>query len=395
MKPRLPSRRVVIGLAAALPIALLAGVLYLRAGPVSEPDGEAAGGAEGSAWEPAATLATDVTIPVEGAEVISGPIVLSVSAAGQAAAWRQTVLLAQVPGAVAAVRVRESDAVAAGAPLLIVDPADHQLALREARARYARSEAAYRELTLFDERMEDAAVRAERDRVARAKSGVDADAVAVERAERELARTRLVAPFAGRIATLRAVPGQWLRAGDELMTLVQLDPIKVEVQVLEAEVGHVGPGHRARVSFAAFPGEVFEGRVETVNPIVERDTRTARVTVRVPNPGGRVLPGMYARVALDARRFTDRTMVPRAAILERDRRTMLFVYEGDAGGGRAKWRYVTTGLENDELVEIVEHPDTDMVRPGEVVLTGGHYTLIHDARVRVVESAAAAGGRPR
>jgi multidrug efflux pump subunit AcrA (membrane-fusion protein) len=119
------------------------------------------------------------------------------------------------------------------------------------------------------------------------------------------------------------------------------------------------------------------------------------VTVNVPNPDGRLLPGMYARVSLEARKFPDRVLVPRAAILERDRRTMLFVFEGEGDIGTAKWRYVTTGLSNDSVVEVLENPDTDMVQPGEWVLTDGHYSLIHDARVRLVESVRAAGGRPQ
>jgi RND family efflux transporter MFP subunit len=167
------------------------------------------------------------------------------------------------------------------------------------------------------------------------------------------------------------------------MTVVALDPIRVEVQVLESEVGFLSPGRRAKVSFAAFP-EPFTGTVETINPVVESGTRTAKVTVVVPNPGGRILPGMYARVSLEARRFPDRVLVPRSAILERDRRTMLFVFDGQGGTGLAKWRYVTTGLQNDSMVEIVPSDDTDSVKAGEVVLTEGHYTLIHDARVRLV-----------
>jgi len=102
-----------------------------------------------------------------------------------------------------------------------------------------------------------------------------------------------------------------------------------------------------------------------------------------------------ARVSLEARTFANRILVPRTAILERDRRTMLFVYEGDQTSGLAKWRYVTTGLQNDSLVEIVENPETEMVRPGEMVLTDGHYTLIHDARVRLVQNVREAGGRPQ
>jgi multidrug efflux pump subunit AcrA (membrane-fusion protein) len=128
---------------------------------------------------------------------------------------------------------------------------------------------------------------------------------------------------------------------------------------------------------------------------VETSTRTARVLVTIPNTRGRILPGMYARVSLDARRFPDRVVVPRSAILERDRRTMLFVYEGDDRGGQAKWRYVTTGLMNDSLVEILPDPNPDRtVKPGEIVLTDGHSTLIHDAHVRLVKDVSAAGGRP-
>ena len=103
---------------------------------------------------------------------------------------------------------------------------------------------------------------------------------------------------------------------------------------------------------------------------------------------------MYARVTLDARRFPDRVLVPRSAILERDRRAMLFVFDGTGDTGRAKWRYVTTGLQNDSLVEIVQNAETDSVKPGEIVLTQGHLTLIHDARVRLVSAAGTAGREP-
>jgi membrane fusion protein (multidrug efflux system) len=240
-------------------------------------------------------------------------------------------------------------------------------------------------------------VRAERDRVARAKSGLDQAQVALEQAELQLARTNIVAPFAGRVASIEFVEGQEANVGDRLLTVIDLNPIKVEVQVLESEVGYLAPGRNATILFSAFPDDVFTGTVETINPVVEQGTRTARVTVRVPNPDGRILPGMYARVSIEAREFPDRLMVPRSAILERDRRDMLFVFapDGPQGEGLAKWRYVTTGLMNDSLVEIVENPETDMVEPGEIVLTDGHYTLIHDARVRLVENVRAAGGRPQ
>jgi HlyD family secretion protein len=387
---------VIAGVAAAL--VATAGILFLRGSAGRQNDGAAAASTDTVA-QPIASAAgafpTDVPIPVEGARVIRDTLVISVTAAGQAAAAREAKLLAQVNGPVQAVRVRENQAVAGGELLLEIDPTEYRLALDEAEAGLRRAQAQYRELTLFDAEIADSAVRAERDRAARAKSGLDQAEVQFQKAQLDLSRTKVRAPFPGRVASLKVVEGQWVRTGDELLTVVDINPIKVEVKVLEGEVGLLAPGRRAQVNFAALPGETFVGTVQTINPVIEQDTRTARVTVLLPNPNGRILPGMYARVSLEARKFPNRILVPRSAILERDRRTMLFVLEGPPENGLAKWRYVTTGLQNDSLVEIVENPETEMVRPGEIVLTGGHYTLIHDARVRLVENVRQAGGRPR
>ncbi len=388
------SRRTFGIAAAALVLILLGSGIYARIGSGSAEEAEAGDTASQIATTASQSFDTGVAIPVEGSPAVRDTLVIAVSAAGQAEAARRTVVTAQVPGRIVALPVRENAVLRSGQLLIGLDPAEYQLAVEEAQSRLREAEAKFQELTLFDERIPDAETRAERERIARARSGLDAADVALRRARLDLARTRLTAPFPGRVASVRVVPGQWVRAGDELMSVVDLDPIQVEVQVLEGEVGFLADGRQARIAFAAFPGEEFRGRIQTINPVVESGTRTAKVTVSVPNPQGRILPGMYARVALDARQFADRVLVPRTSILERDRRTMLFIYDGDERGGRAKWRYVTTGLANETMVEIVASEDTESVAPGEVVLTDGHYTLIHDANVRLVENVRDAGGRP-
>jgi RND family efflux transporter MFP subunit len=189
-----------------------------------------------------------------------------------------------------------------------------------------------------------------------------------------------------------------VNAGEELLQVLEINPIKVEVQVLESEVGYLAAGGTARMTFAAFPGESFTGRIETINPLVDNVTRQAKVTVSMPNPNGRILPGMYANVVLDARHIPNSIMVPRSAILERDvdRRRMLFVFDGEGQEGLAEWRYVTVGLGNSQYVQILESEETDMVRPGEIVLTEGHMMLTHGARVQLTENVRAVeGGRPR
>jgi HlyD family secretion protein len=390
-------RGILIGVGAVVVLAAAFGA-YLKFGrSAAADDGATAAGDSGTASPGVAaeSFATDVAIPVEGAVVLRDTLVVSVSAAAQAAARRESKLLAQVEGRVTEVLVRDNSPVRAGQVLLTLDSTEYALGLARAEANLARAQASFRELILFDDQIEDAAIRTERERVARAKSGLAEAEVSVREAQLRLDRSRVTAPFAGRVASVKVVPGQNARPGDELATVVNLDPIKVEAQVLESEVALLSAGRRAVVSFAAFPDEQFTGRIETVNPVVDRDTRTARVTVNLPNPDHRILPGMYARVALEARKFPDRILVPRAAVLERDRRSMLFVFEGEGSTGLSKWRYVTTGLANDSLVEIVQNPETEMVQPGEVVLVDGHYTLIHDARVRLVQNVREAGGRPR
>jgi len=345
-----------------------------------------AGGESGAS---SSTAASDIAIPVEGAIVLKDTMVISVTAAGEAAAWRQAVVAALVQGELEQIAARENTRVSAGALLAAIDPAQYELELQEAQANLRKAEATYQEMTLFDDRM-DPAVREERARNARSKSGLDNAELAVERAKLNLSRARSQAPFNGRVASIRVSPGQWVNQGDELMTIVDIDRIKVEVQVLESEIGYISTGRKARVQFAAFPGETFEGVIETINPLVDKTTRAAKVVVSLPNRDGRILPGMYARVSLDARRLPDRLMVPRTAILERDGgRKLLFVFESTSGArGLAKWRYVDTGAENETMVEVLPNDDPDRtVRPGEVVLTGGHHTLTHDARIRIVQNA--------
>jgi len=369
-----------------------------RADAPSEPDPSTTSGEEQTARSDGPQPSeADVAVPVEGAPVRRGTLVVTITAMGEADAWRRTVLLAQVAGRIERVHVHEGDRVGSGALLTTVDPTDLSLAVREARARLRTAEAEFRDLTLFDDRIDDATLRKEREASARAKSGLDIAEIAVQQAQRDLARGTVRAPFGGAVASVRVVSGQQVRPGDEIMTIADFDPIKVEVRVLESEVDYLAPGRPATISFAAFRDERFSGRVETINPLVETDARTARATIVVPNPRGRILPGMFARVSIDAHRFPNRLLVPKSAILERDRRAILFVFDGHQGSeGIAQWRYVTTGVANDSLVEILDRPGTETVRVGETVLTNGHHTLTHGVRVRLTTgSGDAANGELR
>ncbi len=383
-------------LTGAIVVSVASGGIYMRLRPEPEPDGAGAGSSQleelGIETSASQQFSTDVPQPVSGAEAVQDTLWITVTAAGEAAAYQEATLTAQVEGVVLQVPVRENQGVRRGQPLLQIDTTEYALEVAKMESDLLDKQAAFQRMLILDDEV-DPDARAARERLARSSSGLNAAEVALRVAQLNLDRTVVRAPFGGRIADLLVVAGQWVGTGEELMTAVDLRPIKVEVQVLEAELGYLVEGRSATVSFAAFPGEEFRGRIETINPRVDSENRTGRVTVLLDNPEGRIKPGMYAQVTIDAQAFADRILIPRSALLERDGRPMVFVYEPGGSSGRAKWRYVTPARENEDWVELVEG-DEDIVRPGEVVLVDGHHYLAHDASVRLVENVAREGGRP-
>jgi RND family efflux transporter MFP subunit len=305
-------------------------------------------------------------------------------------------LHAEVAGPVVEVQVREGDFVASGDVIAKVDPKVYELDVQEAQGTLEQAEAQYQDLTLGDETIDDPELLEVRQAQARIRSGLAGAEARLEMARYDLEKTVIRAPYAGRIANLAVDVGTRLLVNDSVATVVDLSSMDVDVQVLESEIAILEVGRDATVEFTAFPGEEFRSAVVTVNPVVDPLSHVGRATVRLRNPGARILPGMHANVHIAGRLFEDRVSVPKEAIVERSRREVVFVFEPDSEGsdtGRAKWRYVTTGLENEDAVEIVPSEDTDMVAEGEIVLVGGHTTLTHDAMVRLAEPGGA-GGAP-
>jgi len=265
--------------------------------------------------------------------------------------------------------------------------------LAKAQSELDRAEVEYQIKILGDDEIQDASLRAQRAGISRLQSGLTSAEVGVRQALINLDRTTVLSPFGGRVADLQVVLGQWVSSGTDLLTVVDLNPIKVQVHALERELPLLAEGRLARATFTAFPGETFQGRVATINPRVDPENGMGRVTVLFDNPDGRIKPGMSAQVIIDAQAFADRVLVPREAILERDGRLIVFVFKPDGANGRADWRYVTTGRENENLVELTRG-DEGFVDPGEIVLTEGHHYLAHDAAVRLVDDPSREGGRP-
>ena len=195
-------------------------------------------------------------------------------------------------------------------------------------------------------------------------------------AQMEVEKTKIRAPFGGIITDIKISPEENVSIGRELFTLVNISQIKVQAKVLESEVGKMKVGHEATLRFSAYPGKIFKGHVEAISPVINPEDRTCTVHILVDNPEEEIKPGMHAEVEIAADVYSDRLLVPQEAVLVRGGRKLVFVVEGDL----AKWRYIDVGLENEEYAEVL-----DGVKEGEQVIVEGHFTLAHDAKVRITE----------
>ena len=340
--------------------------------------------AEPAADSTAAAPATPISLPVVGEEVRTGDLVLTVPTTGQVRSDAVATLRAEAAGTVQEVLVVPGQRVARGQALVRLDPRPFDLAVDEAEAAVAQAEVQYNDNIIPDSIVSGQAPTEERRRNALARSGLQGARVRLERAKLDRDRATITAPFAGVIDRVSVAAGERLTAGNEVTTIVDVNDLRIEALVLEHDLPLIRAGGQAVITSSAAPGRQIVGRVAAVLPMIDSTTRAGRALVRFRNDGS-LRPGMYADVRLESTRLAGRTIVPAAAILERDGRTLVFVVQD----GRAKWTYLTAGRSNGAEAEVLPDSSTGEipVKPGDVVLVEGHLTLTHDAPVRVVPKA--------
>lgn len=341
-----------------------------------------------------------------------------VSATGRARARREAPVVPQISGLVQEVLVREGMRVEKDQVLFIIDDREFVIALREAqdhlldrqieynlmkagptpdpaadpplkdllhelekqfqqsKEAFAKNEITEREFTLIRREYQTmlTSLQARREEVIANKSGLAQAERQYERAQLNLAHTRVRAPFAGYIANFDIEEGMIAQTGREYLKVVDLFTMHIEVGIIESELPSIRQGARAYVRFPALGDRRFEGRVITISPYIHPETRTARVTVSVPNPEGVIKAGMFAHVEIVTDEIRNALVVPRDALLVRDQRQLVFRIENNV----AKWHYVTTGRRNPDYIQILQG-----ISPGDTIAVSGHYTLAHDARVRI------------
>jgi len=182
---------------------------------------------------------------------------------------------------------------------------------------------------------------------------------AFETAGTHLAYARITAPFTGFITKRYLDPGALVNPGSTpLFVLMDLDVMKVIVNVLEQDIPLVTKGKKATVIVDAYPGKTFNGTVTRYADAVDPSTRTMAVEIDIPNQGLDLKPGMFANVVLTVREDPNAITLPTQAILSDNGGTYVMsvvdntarrlqVKIGEDRNGRTE---ILSGLKGDELI---------------------------------------------
>lgn len=190
-------------------------------------------------------------------------------------------------------------------------------------------------------------------------------------------RTFFYAPFNGHIGDLTVKQGEFVTAGQQVAVLYDLSKIKIEVEILESEAPFVKTGSTCTINFPSLRGIEFTGKIYEKNIALDTEKHTLRVTVLLDNGVKGIRPGITALVKIRTISNDEALLVPKEAVLERDGRQLVFVVRDSI----ANWCYITPGESNEKYIQVLDSEFN--LQPGEPVITEGHFTLAHGAKVSI------------
>lgn len=296
---------------------------------------------------PAATAggAAPESVAVVTAPVVQKPIAIRIEALGTAHANEAVEVTSKAGNKVLAVRFDEGQWVRRGHVLVELDGAQDradlaaaEAARAESRSAYARSRDLYAQQALSQSQLEqiEATLKGNEARVASAAARV--------------ADTVIRAPFDGRVGLRRVSVGALVSPGTMITTLDDTRTMKLDFDISEIFIAILKPGLTVTATSIAYPGVSFDGMVESVDSRVDPVARSIKVRARIPNPEGRLRPGMFLTIEV-SRDPIPGLVVPEEALVPERGKVYVFVVTD----GKVSRREVAIGRRS----------------PGEVEITGG------------------------
>jgi membrane fusion protein (multidrug efflux system) len=303
-------------------------------------------------------------------------------AVGSLRAARGADLSSQVGGTIAALHFDSGVEVAEGTLLCELSAADDVAKLNSLKATAALARITYER----DQRQFKAQ--------AVSQQVVDTDEQTWKAAEAQVAQQQATvdykvirAPFAGKLGIRQVDVGQYVSPGTVLVTLQALDPIYVDFTLPQQALAQISGGQKVNAQVDTFPGEDFTGTIAAISSKVDATTRNVQVRATLANPSHRLLPGMFAIVAIDVGAPTSYVTLPQTAITYNPYGSTVYVVDDkgkDAKGQEqltAHQVFVTTGDTRGDQVAILKGVDA-----GQNVVTAGQMKLRNGSPLKIDNS---------
>ena len=191
-------------------------------------------------------------------------------------------------------------------------------------------------------------------------------------------------PRDGYIIEHNVIEGMQAKAGDVLFRIADLSVVWVLADVAERDLGLIAPGQAVTVAPRGYPGRTFTGKVGLIYPVLNKETRTIRVRVDLPNPEGLLRPNMYADAVIATGGGAPVLAAPENAVIASGTRQIVIL---DRGEGRFEPRPVSTGAHGDGFVEI-----RDGVSEGDRVVTAANFLIDSESNLKAALQTLTAGG---
>ena len=197
-----------------------------------------------------------------------------------------------------------------------------------------------------------------------------------ELAKISLNKSIINSPLSGTAKTRFVKVGEFVRKGDRLVEILNVDRILVKVNIPEQEILQINIGQKVDIELYILEKKLFEGKVKKIGLEADASNRTFPVEIEVNNRERILRPGMLARVTFNKRVDQDQVVVPRHTILERDSGRIVYVVDK----GKAFQREVSTGISQREKVQILVG-----LGRGEQLVVEGHTKLTDGEEINIVQ----------
>jgi membrane fusion protein (multidrug efflux system) len=292
-------------------------------------------------------------------------------AVGSLRAVRGVDVTSEIAGLIRSVQFRPGEEVEAGRILVQLN-ADADIALL--RSLEAAAELAQ---LVYDRDRKQYAVQAV------SQAALDADAADLKSKQAQVAQQAAIvgkktiqAPFAGRLGISLVNPGQYVNPGDKIITLQSMDTLYIDFFLPQQELSRISPGQLVVATIDTYPGETFSGRITTINPKVETDSRNVQVEATFTNPRHKLLPGMFTSVRVQSGALQRYLTLPQTAVSFNPYGETVYIIEGKGNGpdGKpilsVKQTFAVVGPARGDQVAILSG-----VKDGDLVVTSGQLKL--------------------